>query len=95
MTKFMKFEIIAYYFLKVLCYACAGFAVFCLIGFIRSLFLDITASQYILNSIYLACFAFLPCIFYGLMEVIEEDFDSRARRMRIHRRYQAAHIYEH
>ena len=77
MTKFMKFEIITYYVLKVLCYACAGFAVFCLIGFIRSLFLDITASQYILNSIYLACFAFLPCIFYGLMEVIIEDFCTR------------------
>ena len=77
MTKFMKFEIITYYVLKVLCYACASFAVFCLIGFIRSLSLDITASQYILNSIYLACFAFLPCIFYGLMEVIVEDFCTR------------------
>ena len=96
MTKFMKFEVIAYYVLKVLGYLCGILGLLVCLGYAGALECGpVSVVKFVVCELHAIGLMCLCGAFWVAREVIEEDFDRRARRMRIRRRYQAAHIYEH
>ena len=80
MTKFMKFEVILYYVLKVFGHFCGWVGVFGVIGFPGGLEFDrITVGQFWLYEFHAFCLIGLCIIVYIFREYIKEDVYRQAR----------------
>ncbi len=91
MTKFMKFEVIAYYVLKVFGYLCGICGMLACIGYAGSLELGtITAVKFVVYELHAIGLMCLSGALYVAREMIVEDFNARERLLRRRIKYQAA-----
>lgn len=83
MTSFMKFEVIAYYVLKVFGYACGILGALGFIGFAGGLEHDnITILQFIMYELHAFMLMGISYLSYYIREVIVTDFSERAQLLR-------------
>ncbi len=88
MTKVMKFEVVAYYILKVLGYLCGIIGALRVFGCVGSLDCGtMTVGQFVIQELIALGLISLSFVFYVVRNMVEEDFDDRARCLRLRARY--------
>lgn len=88
MTKVMKIEVVAYYILKVLGYLCGIIGALRVFGCVGSLDCGtMTVGQFVIQELIALGLIGLSFIFYVVRDMVEEDFDDRARCLRRKARY--------
>lgn len=83
MTSFMKFEVIAYYVLKVFGYACGILGALGVIGFVGGLEHDqVTMLQFFMYELHAFMLIGISYLSYYIREAIVTDFSERAQFIR-------------
>lgn len=88
MTKFMKFEMVCYYILKVLGYLCGFAGFFAIIGTVGSYEQDVIgAAQFWMQEFFAFGLCGISYVLFNIRQLILADFEHRSRCRRIRARY--------
>lgn len=78
MTRFMKFELVTFYILKVFGYICGILGAYCVIGFVGSLEHDkITCTQFLMYELHSFMLIGISYAVWRIRERIKEDLQKR------------------
>lgn len=78
MTRFMKFELITFYVLKVFGYICGILGAYCIIGFVGGLEHDkITCTQFFMYELHSFMLIGISYVVWRIRELIKGDLQKR------------------